>query len=148
MSLESITDGVARVLAGVSGMKAAYASAAGGQGDTVRSMPQDVSDTPVALVVHGGFDVQARGFERIRHTIVADVYFNAASAGAANKTALPLITRCITAMRADYTLFGACVSAVIESGGPPRAEESNTKTYMVYPLIVDVLEAAPQDYLP
>lgn len=148
MSLEGITDGVARVLAGVEGVKAAYASAAGGQGDTVKPIPQDIADTPVAVVGHGGFQVEARGFERVRHQIVADLYFNATSAGAGEKVALPLITRCFPAFRNDYTLFGAAVQAVLLRGGPPRDEEVNNKPYIVYPLIIDVLEAAPQSYNP
>lgn len=148
MSLEGVTDGVARVLATVNGMKAAYASAAGGQGDTVRPIPQDIADTPVAVVGHGGFTVQARGFERVGHLIVADVYFNATSAATAEKIALPLITRCFPAFRDHYTLFGAAVQAVLSRGGPPRDEDVNAKPYIVYPLFIEVLEAAPQSYNP
>lgn len=129
-------------------MKAAYASTAGGQGDMVKAIPRDIADTPVALVVHGGLEVQARGFERVRHTIVADIYFNAAEPGTAEKLALPLISRCMAAIRDDYTLFGAASSAVLDRVAQPRSEEVNGKPYSVYPLIFDVLEAAPQTYNP
>lgn len=148
MSLEGVTDATAKVLASVTGMKAAYASTAGGQGDTVKAMPNDVSDTPVAFVTHAGFTLltASGSFEKLRHTVVADLYFNAASPASAEYVALPLISRCFAAFRLHVGLYGEGTIATMNRGGPPRTEEVNGKNYMVYPLFIDVLEAGVQTY--
>lgn len=148
MSLEGVTDATARVLASVSGMRAAYASTAGGQGDTVKPIPTDISITPVVFVAHGGFELltASGSFEKLRHTVVADVYFNATSPAAAEKIALPLISRCFAAFRGHVGLYGEGTIATMNRGGPPRSEDVNGKPYMVYPLFVQVLEAGIQNY--
>lgn len=148
MSLEGVTDATARALATASGMKAVYASTAGNQGDTVKPIPQDVADTPVAFVRHGGFTVEPGSFERIRHTIVADIYINASSAGAAEKIALPLVTNCIAAMRTHVGLYGQAgvVEGAVRRGGPPFPEDVAGKSYIVWPLFIEVLEATIQTY--
>jgi hypothetical protein len=146
MSLEAITDATARALAEVDGIKAAYASSAGGQGTTVKPIPQDLSDTPVALVTHNGFELQPGSFERIKHTINAELWFTATNAAAAEKLMLPLVTLCIATFRSKVGLYGSSTTAVIRRGGPPRDEEVNGKPYLVYPLTVEVMEATVQNY--
>jgi hypothetical protein len=148
VSFEGVVDATARVLASVSGMKAAYASTAGGQGDTVKSMPSDITDTPVALVVLGGFQLlSATGsFEKLRCDVIADVYFSATNPGAAEKVALPLLTRCFAAFRTNADVYGQGTIATCDSGGPPRSEVVSGKDYLVFPLNVTVLVASIQLY--
>jgi hypothetical protein len=148
VTFEGVVDATARVLATVDGMKAAYASTAGGQGDSVKAMPSDISDTPVALCVLGGFDLlSATGtWEKVHFEVVCDVYFSATNPGAAEKVQLPLLTRCFAAMRQHAGLYGEGTVATMTRGGPPRSEVVNGKDYLVFPLFVDVLVASVQLY--
>ena len=53
MSVEGVVDGCARVAALIPGVKRAYSSTASSQDLTgVSPIPQDISDSPVALVRH------------------------------------------------------------------------------------------------
>lgn len=146
MSLESVTDAVARQIATVTGMKAVYASGAGGQGSTVLTIPNDISQTPAAIVRHDGFSLLPGSFERIRHSIRVELYFASASAAVAEKAMLPMVSLCIASFRTNVDLFGTATLGVIASGGPPHDEEVNGKAFLVYPLIVTVLEATAQTY--
>lgn len=146
MSAEGVTDASARVLATVTGIRAAYASTAGGQGDTVKPIPADISLTPVAIVTYDHFELVPGSFERLRHFINADLWMSASSAAEAEKTLLPLITRCIAAFRTKVGLYGEGTIATVPRGGPPRDEEVNGKSYIVFPLVINVLQATVQTY--
>ncbi len=146
MSLEGVTDATARVLAGVAGIKAAYASTAGGQGATVQAIPSDISLTPVALVTYDHFELKPGSFERIQHFVTADLWFAATSAAAAEKAMLPIISLVIAAFRSKVGLYGQGTIGVVRRGGPPRDEDVNGKPFIVMPLTIAVLEATAQAY--
>lgn len=150
MSLEGIEDGVARVFATVQGVKAAYATTAGGQGDTVRAIPNVISDTPIVLVYHESLQVRSWGFEQIDHVVVGEIWIGnpAGAAAYVAKTMSPLITRCFPAFRSHSTLFGAAQDAYLDHVGQPAEADWGTQPYLVRQVYINVLEAAPQSYQP
>ncbi|MBA3777189.1 MAG: hypothetical protein H0X11_12245, partial [Betaproteobacteria bacterium] len=85
MSAESISDAAVRhFAANVAGIKGAYASGAGGQGATVRTIPSDIFDTPVAVLelTTLRWDMEPGSFERTRWYFDVNVWFSATDAGA------------------------------------------------------------------
>ncbi len=106
MGLEQIWDAAARQAALVSGIKGAYASGAGGQGATVRVIPDGFSDTPVVEVVYEGTELEPGSSEVLIHTFSLRVWMSRSDIGTAVKTLAPMLERFITAYRANLTLFG------------------------------------------
>ncbi len=147
MSAEGITDAVARhFAANVSGVKGAYASGAGGQGATVRTMPSDIPDTPIALVQWDRYELVPGSFEKVRHYISVDLYFGAADAGDAYKTYLPFVSRVIASLRSNADLYGTCDLAVARSGGPADPVDVNGQPFVVLPFSIEALESGAHPY--
>lgn len=146
MSLESITDGCARVLAGVAGMKAAHGPDVTGY-SAVQPMPQDVTETPVALVWYDHFELSKVGsYEVIHHYVNADLYFASTTAAQAEAEMLPIVTLCVAAFRQSVGLFGQATVAKIQRGGPARPEKVNGKPFNVFPITIIATVGAVQDY--
>lgn len=148
MSLEGVTDAVARTVATAAGMKAVYSNGAGGQGTTVLTIPTDITTTPAAIVRHDGFSMKGGSFEKITHSIRVELYFSAANAAVAEKAMLPMVTLVIAAFRSHVGLYSTATLGVIQNGGPPYDEDVNGKPFLVYPITVTALEATPQTYTP
>jgi len=145
MSAEGITDAAVRhFAANVSGIKGAYASAAGGQGATVRTLPSDIFDTPVAILELTSlrWDMDAGSFERTRWYFDVNVWFSATDAGATAKLAVPFMSRIKDSLRSNSDLYGTATITQALGGGPMVAEEVNGKPYMVLPVHMYALEAA------
>lgn len=150
MSVENVTDGSARVLATVDGMKAAYGSTAGGMGDTVKAIPSDVGATPIAIVTYDHFELAPGQFETTVHYVNADLWLNAANVAEMEKVLLPLVSRCIAAFRTKVGLYitdpTTNIIATVPRGGPGRSEQVGTKKFYVFPLSVRVQEFSIQTY--
>jgi hypothetical protein len=145
MSAEAITDAVARHFEeNVEGIRAAYASGAGEQG--VKTLPGDVFTTPIALVYWQNYSLTAGSYERIRHTIHADVYFQAADPAMSYKTYLPMVTKVIASFRTNVGLFGTATLAQAVRGGSPEDVVINGKPYIRLTFEIEALEASPQAY--
>lgn len=151
MSLEGVTDAVATAFTTVPGMKAVYSSTATEPTSGVQPILDDIPDTPVAMVRHGGFELKPGSFEVINHQVIADLFFEAVDPGLAEKLMLPMVSLCIATFR-NYaglspTLSAAgIIVAAIRRGGPSVDALVNTKTYLIWPLVVEVTEAGPQQY--
>ena len=148
MSAEAITDAVARHFAeNVQGVLAGYASGAGGQGDIVKTLPQDIYDTPVAVVYWQRYELVAPGsFEKVRHFINADLYFGAADAAASYKQYLPFVSRVITSFRSNVGLYGTATLAFANSNIPPEAVEINGKPMVRLTFEIQALEVTITQY--
>ncbi|MCA1570401.1 MAG: hypothetical protein LC798_08815 [Chloroflexi bacterium] len=147
MSAEAITDAVARHFAeNVQGVKAAYASGAGGQGSVVKTLPSDIFDTPVAIVYWQRYELTAGSYEKVRHFVNADLYFGAADSAAAYKTYLPFVSRVIESFRANVGLFGTATLAFAPSSQPPETVNVNGKEYVRLTFEVTALETTITSY--
>lgn len=143
MSAEAITDAVARHFGeNVEGIKAAYASGAAG----AKPLPQDIFDTPIALVYWQTYSLTPGSYERIRHTVNADVYFQGADPAMSYKTYLPMVTKVVASFRTNVGLYGTATIAVAESGGPPEDVVINGKPYIRLTFEINALETGPQTY--
>ena len=146
MSVEGVTDGVARVVALAPGIKAAYSSASSGQPD-VQQIPQDIADTPVAVVRHERFDSVSQGTPEILvHLVSVDVYVSAANAGEAERRLLPLVTSIIATFRTHVGLFANAFTAQVANGGPADDVLISGKPYIVYPITVRAREFSTETY--
>lgn len=148
MSAESITDAVARHFAeNVAGVKGAYASGAGGQGAIVKTLPQDIYDTPVVIAYWQRFELVAPGsFEKVRHFINADMYFGAADSAAAYKTYLPFVGRVINSFRTNVGLYGTATLAHVTGNVPPETVTINGKEMVRLTFEIQVLELTITQY--
>lgn len=149
MSVEGVTYATAKTLAGVAGMQAAYAATIGAAGDTtVKPIPPgaDITLTPVALVTYDHFELQVGSTEIVTHHINADLWFSAANIANIEDVALPILSLCIAAFR-NTTAFGAGVNvAKIQRSFPPRTELVAGKDFVIFPLLVHVIELTAQAY--
>ncbi len=149
MSAEGITDAAVRhFVQNVAGIKGAYASGAGGQGTTVRTMPTDIFDTPVAILELTSlrWEMDAGSFERTRWYFDVNVWFSATDAGAMAKQAVPFMSAIKDSLRSNANLFGTCTQATATAGGPMAFEEVNGKPYVVLPVHFLALEAVATAY--
>jgi hypothetical protein len=145
MSAEAITDALAAQFATVSGIKAAYASGAGGQ-PTVGTLPLDIFDTPIAVVYWQGMSLEPGPQERVLHLIDADVYFSETDPAIAYKTYLPFVTAVIVSMRTNSTLGGTCTFAQIKTCDPPTPVVVSTKPYVRLTFKVEAVERTSVPY--
>jgi hypothetical protein len=149
MSAVSVTYAVAKTLAGVAGMQAAYAATVGAAGDTtVKPIAPgaDITVTPAALVTYDHFELRPGSLEEVGHYINGDLYFSAATVAEVENTMLPFIDLSIAAFRssAAFTMNPKVVK--IQRGGPAYPVVVNTKDFVVFPLTIYVLEMSPQTY--
>ena len=90
-------------------------------------------------------------FEVWLHRVAVDVYFEGSDVGVAEKEMLPMVTLIVAQFRSyvglsDALAAAGIVLAVVSEGGPSIAASVNQKPYEVYPLVVAVTEAGPQQY--
>ncbi len=149
MSAESITDAVARhFVENVAGVKGAYASGAGGQGTSVKTLPQDIYDTPVVIAYWQRYELVAPGsFEKVRHFINADMYFGASDSAAAYKTYLPFVARVINSFRnTNGGLYGTAALAFATGNLPPETVTINGKEMVRLTFEIEALELTITQY--
>ena len=149
MSAEGITDAAVRhFVANVPGIKGAYASGAGGQGTTVRTIPSDIFDTPVAVLelTTLRWNIDPGSWEKTHWYFDVNVWFSATDAGAMAKQAVPFMSLIKDSLRSNADLYGTCFQAIAVAGGPMSAEEVNGKPYMVLPVHFYALEQGATAY--
>lgn len=140
MSAEAILDALAVKVDAITGIKRAYGSGAGSS--AVATLPPDIADGPVALVMYDGFTLEIRGsYERVAHRFVVRIYVNGSDVGYAYKTLMPFPSLFITAFRTDVDMGGTCQEAAITGGDAPVPEEVNGKPMLVLPIRVTAWEA-------
>ena len=145
MSAEAILDAVAVKAATVTGIRKAYGSGAGSS--AVATLPSDVADGPVALVLYDGSEMEIPGgYERIAHRFVVRVYVNGADTGYAYKTLLPFVSRFVAAWRTDSDLGATCQFSQLMGADQLDAEEVNGKPYLVLPVRVTAWEVTAATY--
>lgn len=142
MSVEGVVAAVGSVVAGVEGINGAYYGSA---------LEADIPLPPAALIRHESFNLPVKGgvgggLEQIKHRIRISVYTGAAEPGGGEIQIEQIITRLIAAFRINVGLGGVATLALIEGGGPSDDEILNTKPYLVYPIVVTVLEQTIQTY--
>lgn len=151
MSLEGAVDGSARVVAEVEAIKRVYSATATGDsqdlGPKVKPIPKDISDTPVAIVRHERFTLGATGTpDVLKHYVTVEIWVNAADPGTAEKIILPLVSAVLAAFKLKVALFGNAFRAKTTEGGPPIDAVANRKTFIVYPITIEVTELNPAGY--
>lgn len=142
MAMETILDAVAVKVGGVAGIKRAY-----GAGTTLAPlMPDDLPDSPAAIVLWTGAMVSAGNWEVLEHTFEVRVYAARADVGNAVKTLVPFLNLIVAAWRSDVDLGGSCQVSVVTGAGRIESEEIGGKPYLVLPVYVQALEAAGRTY--
>jgi len=136
MSVEAILDALATKAGTVSGIKRAYGSQAADA--TVATLPDAISDTPIAIVTYEGSTPVTRAFntEDVEHAYMIRVYVTSQQAGASFKTLLPFASRFIIALRSDMDLGGTCAWSDFESIDAPEAVDLSGRSFLVLPIRV------------
>lgn len=145
-------DAVAKVAAGIEGIKGAiaYAAGSGGQGATVRPIPRNLADTPAAVLYYRGGTPVPGGAERIKHRVQLRIYVPRTDLGDSYGLLVSFPRRVLTAYQARAKAFLEVASVmVVEFGGieseewPPRVAfeaESSGRWFLVLPVELEVVE--------
>lgn len=146
MALEQVWDAVARQAALVSGIKAAYGNAAGGQGSTVKSYPDDILDGPVAVVDYLGSEISHGSFETLTHQFAIVLWMPRGNGTreAAVQTLAPMFERFHLAFDQNVGLFGilgGAGQAIVTGSGGFEDDDIEGKPFLVQAILVRATES-------
>jgi len=144
MSIESILDYVAvRSAANITGLKAAYSTAASSEGAT--GIPRSIEDGPVAFVLPGDGDAEPGNWEQELHTFEVEVWVPAADMATAYRAIIPFAGRFKTQFRADIDNNTTAVRVLYRGYRKPFYDDTAGKPFLVMSIQMEALEIRASD---
>lgn len=151
MAIENVMDAIAKRLidnlatasaSGTPGLRAAYSSAATGQGGAI--IPRTTDDWPVAIVWTLGGDLTAgNGPEPFVHRLEVQFWANAMDAAYAYQTLIPFVDRCRQLFRTDLDAAAQADRVLMLGYDMPETDQEGSASFLVLPVFLEVLEIDP-----
>lgn len=144
MSIEAAIDKIASKVGAITGVKRAYGASS--YDSTVAAMIDDITDTPVALVVLSAGTVKPGNWQRLDYTLDVLLYASRVDVSAAYKALAPFPDRFVTAWKTDLDLGTTVTECNLTGWSKPYPADVNGKPYLVLPFHVRVKEVAGAAY--
>jgi len=138
MALQNILDYVAIRSAAVTGIKAAYSTAASDEGAT--GIPRSIDDGPVAFVLPGDGDAEPGNWEQELHTFEVEVWVPAADMAYAYRTIIPFPALFKAAFRSDIDNNATAVRVLYRGYREPSYDDTAGKPFLVMAIQLEALE--------